>query len=200
MVSAVAVAASVAVEPRADGSAKALSDLFLFSESAMKLKRIARHLFAGPWRVRKMLPPAAMRRIEQAVADSERLHAGEIRVVVEAAMHPYDILSGKTPRQRAVELFSELRVWDTERNNGVLIYLLLADHDIEIVADRGIHHVVGEQGWADICHAMEEAFRRGEFEAGILQGISRIDQILQQHFPAQGVINDNELSNKPLVL
>jgi uncharacterized membrane protein len=140
-----------------------------------------------------------MRNIEAAVRDSERQHRGEIRFVVEAALHPLQLLHGITPRQRALELFAQLRVWDTEHNSGVLVYLLLADRDVEIVADRGIHGCVGSEGWQDICSQMEAAFRRGEFEAGAVVGITQIGKVLQRHFPA-GAANPNELPNTPVIL
>ena len=140
-----------------------------------------------------------MRNIEAAVARSEAGHSGEIRFVVEAALHPFDLLRGVTPRQRAIELFARLGIWDTQHNNGVLIYLLLADHDVEIVADRGVDHEVGTQGWQAICLEMEAAFRQGRFENGVIAGIARISDLLRQQFPTDAV-NDNELPDTPLVL
>ena len=140
-----------------------------------------------------------MRNIEAAVARSEAGHSGEIRFVVEAALHPFDLLRGVTPRQRAIELFARLGIWDTQHNNGVLIYLLLADHDVEIVADRGVDHEVGAQGWQAICLEMEAAFRQGHFENGVTAGIERISDLLRRQFPA-GTVNDNELPDTPLVL
>ena len=119
--------------------------------------------------------------------------------MVEAGLHPYEIIFKKTPRKRAIELFSHLKIWDTEHNNGVLIYLLLADRDVEIVADRGIDKRVGHDGWEAICHEMEAMFRRGEFEAGVLHGINKIGESLQQHFPQQSA-SKNEISNKPLII
>jgi uncharacterized membrane protein len=105
-----------------------------------------------------------------------------------------------TKRRKNVPLsFLALNIWDTEHNNGVLIYLLLADRDVEIVGDRGIHQHVGHDGWEDICREMESLFRKSEFEAGVLQGIDKISAVLQQHFPQDGA-SKNEISNKPLIL
>lgn len=163
-----------------------------------RFSRFIRHIFSGPWRVRHFFPESAMRNIEAEIKRSERTHSGEIRFAVEAALHPLELIAGKTPRQRALEMFSALGVWDTEYNNGVLIYLLLADHDVEIVADRGIDHKVGANGWESICHEMEVAYRRGEFESGTLMGIRQIGKVLQDHFPA-GDINNNELPDNPVV-
>lgn len=163
-----------------------------------KFSRFMRHIFNGPWRVRRFFPETAMRNIGAEIQLNERTHTGEIRFAVEAALHPFELVAGKTPRERALEIFSALNVWDTEQNNGVLIYLLLADHDVEIVADRGIDHKVGARGWETICHEMEAAYRRGEFEAGTLMGIRQIGKVLQDHFPADDT-NKNELPDNPVV-
>lgn len=161
--------------------------------------RFFRHLFSMPVQVKWHFSSQALKHIEQAIADSEKQHAGEIRFVVEAGLHPLEIIFKKSPRKRAIELFGRFNVWDTEQNNGVLIYLLLADRDVEIVADRGIHQFVGNQGWDKICHDMEVLFRRGEFEAGVLEGIAEVGALLTQHFPIQE--NDkNELPNRPIVM
>jgi uncharacterized membrane protein len=132
--------------------------------------------------------------------------------VVEAGLHPYEIVFKKTPKNRAIELFGRLNIWDTEHNNGVLIYLLLADRDVEIVADRGIHQHVGNAEWDRICHDMELKFRRGEFEAGVLQGIAEIGAHLHTHYPDDKTATKmpakkpvqrkkkNEISNKSLIL
>jgi len=163
-----------------------------------KIIRFFKHL-GGAWQVRRHFPSAALKRIEDAIRSSEKTHSGELQFVVEAALHPYEALLGKTPRQRAIELFSRLGIWDTEQNNGVLIYLLLADHDVEIVADRGIHKHIGDHGWDAICRDMETAFREGQFEAGMLLGIRQISEVLHTHFPSDGS-NINELPDKPLVV
>ncbi|MHB0985443.1 MAG: TPM domain-containing protein [Sulfuricella sp.] len=165
----------------------------------MDIGRIIRHFLTLPWQVRQVFPARTMRAIEGAISESESTHYGEIRFAVEAALDPVSLIRGKSARERAVELFSELRVWDTERNNGVLVYLLLADRDVEIVADRGIHRDVGLPGWEEICREMEQAFRQGRFEEGALAGISAISRHLARHYPAAGA-NENELPDQPLVL
>ena len=167
----------------------------------MRLARIFGNLFSGPWLASWRFPRSAMHAIEQAIADSERTHSGEVRFAVEAALPLRHLWCGVTARERAVELFSQLRIWDTERNNGVLIYLLLAERDVEIIADRGAHALIGSASWETICRAMEAEFRADRFEAGVLLGITRITALLQQHFPphAQGP-NHNELPDAPLVL
>ena len=161
--------------------------------------RFLAHMVSNPWQVRRRFSGDSMRRIEQAIAVSERTHSGEIRFVVEAGLHPYEILFNKTPRKRAIELFGRLNIWDTENNNGVLIYLLLADRDVEIVADRGIDHRVGYDIWDAICREMEKLFKKGEYEAAVLQGIAEISAHLQRHFPHDSS-RKNEISDRPLVL
>lgn len=161
--------------------------------------RLLRHLLMPPWRVRLTLPGRALRAIESAIRESEATHSGEIRFAVEGTLHLRDLLRGQTARDRAVEVFSQLRVWDTEQNNGVLIYLLLADHDVEILADRGAHARIGAQGWEQICREMEACFRRGGFEQGAVQGVRAIGALLSQHYPPSGK-DRNEIDDKPVVL
>ncbi len=163
------------------------------------LSRIVKHMVSGRWQVARRFPKRSMHTIEDAIRQSETRHMGELRFAVEAALDWPDLLAGASSRKRALEVFSHLRVWDTEHNSGVLIYLLLADRKVEIVADRGIHARVGEAGWATICRNMEKKFRAGEFEGGVLEGIAAITALLQQYFPAQGA-NSNELSDYPVTL
>ena len=161
--------------------------------------RFIKHMFSHPWQFKRHFSAEALRNIEKAISTAEKTHAGEIRFVVESGLHPYEILCKKTPIKRAIELFGRLNIWDTEHNNGVLIYLLLADRDVEIVADRGIDKQVGHDGWEEICREMEVLFKKAKFEAGVLQGITHISAELEKHFPQTG-ISKNELSNKPLVM
>ena len=164
-----------------------------------RLTRFFKHITSGRWQVARRFPKRSMLAIEAAIRRSESSHMGELRFAVEAALDWPDLLVGASSRGRALEVFSRLRVWDTEHNSGVLIYLLLADRKVEIIADRGIHARVGEAGWAAICRNMEKKFRAGEFEGGVLEGIAAITVLLQQHFPAQGA-NPNELPDYPVTL
>lgn len=164
-----------------------------------KLKRVLRHLLTGRWQVLRRFPRASLRVLEAATRRYEATHRGELRFAVEAALEWSGVLRGKTAHDRALALFSQLRIWDTEQNSGVLIYLLLADRRVEIIADRGIHKHVGTSGWAAICREMEVAFRAGQFEQGVLLGLERISALLAQHFPANGD-NPNELSDSPVCL
>ena len=149
--------------------------------------------------VRRAFPPAAMATIEQAVARSETQHRGEVRFAVEAALDVSGLMAGQSARARAIEVFSQLGVWDTDDNNGVLIYLLLADRDVEIVADRGINAVVAAHEWEAICRAMEAALRRREFEPAVLGAIEAVTRLLARHFPPRAG-DRNELANRPVTV
>ena len=165
----------------------------------MDLRRIFRHLFAPDWLVYRAFPRAALKRIEAAIRQSEAAHRGELRFAVEAGLDLLPVLRGLTPRQRALDVFSRLRAWDTEENSGVLIYVQLLDRDIEIVADRGVSANVGQAQWDAICHHMEEAFHARRFEEGVLEGIAEITTLLRTHFPARRE-NPDELPDRPVVL
>jgi len=163
------------------------------------MMRFLKHLTATRWQVAICFPAHSMLAIRNAIEASEKNHMGELRFAVEAGLDWPQLLAGTSSRDRAVEVFSQLHVWDTEYNSGVLIYLLLADRKVEIVADRGIHARVGNEGWTAICHHMEKEFRMGNFESGVLQGITAISALLNEHFPAY-THNPNELSDGPTVL
>lgn len=165
----------------------------------MDIHRIMRHLFMGPWRLKRAFPVAARQRIEAAIARAESTHRGQIRFAVEHALDLSLLLRGVSARERAIEVFSQLRVWDTAEDNGVLIYLLLADHDVEILVDRGVSEKIPQKSWEDVCHEMESAFRAGQFEAGVLQGIERVSRLLATHFPP-GKASPNELPDAPVFL
>ena len=161
--------------------------------------RMFHHLFAPP--AGKVFPPDCLSRIHDAIAVDERRHRGEICFAVESALHWRDVWAGVDSRQRAEDTFSRLRVWDTEANNGVLVYLLLADHRIEIIADRGLHDVVSAEQWRGICQLMEERMKAGEPEDAVLRGVAEIGNLLAAHFPQrEGEIDRDELSNTPVIL
>jgi len=165
----------------------------------MDFGRLLRHLATSSRIVRRRFPDAAMRAIESAIAAGEQRHEPEIRFAVEGALPARAILRGITPRDRAIDVFSELRVWDTEHNTGVLIYLLLADRDVEIVADRGVAARVAPAEWEAICREMEVHFREGRYEAGALAGIRATSDLLARHFPARGP-GRGEQPDRPVVL
>ncbi|MGP1676945.1 MAG: TPM domain-containing protein [Burkholderiales bacterium] len=165
----------------------------------MQCKRLLRHLLADQWSVRHALPPAAMRAIRDKISEQEKRHSGELRFAVEAALPLPRLWRDQDARSRAVELFGQLGVWDTEHNSGVLIYLLLADKRVEIVADRGIHGKVGGTAWEVICGEMQRAFAAGRFEQGACFGVAAVSDLLATHFPPDGR-RRNELPNEPVVL
>ena len=166
----------------------------------MNFTRMLRHLFTGRLMVRRVFPLSSLVAIEQAIKQSEVNHEGEVRFAVEAALNILPLFRDQSARDRAVEVFSQLRVWDTEHNNGVLIYLLLADRDVEIIADRGISNKVGNEEWERICREMETAFRQGNFESGVISGISAVGCHLQKHFLVEGEGRENELPDTPVIL
>jgi uncharacterized membrane protein len=163
------------------------------------LARLVKHRLFDEDDARRLLGKDALARIEARVAASEKRHSGEIRVVVEAGLPLSYLRRQATPRERAIKLFGKLGVWDTERNNGVLIYLLLAERAIEIVADRGVNRVVAPAEWTEIAASMQSAFQAGDFEAGLVRAVDAVDALLVRHFPAQaGDVDVNELPDAPL--
>lgn len=161
--------------------------------------RLFRHLASPPWRVRTAFPARTMHAVQSAIRVAEATHYGQIRFAVEAALDVLPLLRNQSARGRAIDVFSLLRVWDTEHNNGVLIYLLLADRDVEIVADRGIASRVAPEEWERICREMERAFRDSRFEEGVLAGIRAVSAHLVRHYPGEGK-SRNELPDAPVVL
>jgi len=163
----------------------------------MVIARLLRHLFIPDWAARKPFTAAVLRHIEHAIKESENQHRGELRFAIEAGLHPAHLKM--STRARARQVFSQLGVWDTEENSGVLIYVQLVDRRIEIVADRGIARKVGQPEWDAVCRAMELAFKQRQYEAGALAALQSVTAILARHFPATGA-NPNELPDKPAVL
>ena len=162
--------------------------------------RVVKHLVTDHASVRRAFPSRDMARIEEAIATGERAHRGQVCVAIEAALPAARVVKSISPRERALEVFGLLRVWDTEENCGVLVYLLLADRDVEIVADRGIHAKVETGAWEAICREMEAAFRKRRFAEGVLAGIGRISALLAEHYPRTGAPGANELPDRPVVL
>lgn len=161
--------------------------------------RLLRHLLALPGTVARAFSAEAFAKIEAAIRDSEKTHAGEIRFAVEAALDPAELWRGVTARERAIAVFSALGVWDTEQNNGVLLYLLLADRDVEIVADRGFNGKVSAAEWERICHRMEAALREGRHADAVVAGIEALSPLVARHFPPVPR-GRNELSDRPATL
>lgn len=165
----------------------------------MDIKRIFKHLTASHVAMRRIFPRGTLSRIEHAIAEAEKTHAGQICFVVEDALALKHLLADLPARDRAIEVFSHMRVWDTEHNNGVLIYLLLADRTVEIVADRGVHAKLGQDAWDAVCREMESSFSQGRFEEGAIAGIRKVGELLAQHYPPQGK-KTNELPDHPVLI
>jgi len=163
------------------------------------MNRILANLLTTRYSLRRAFPRPVLDAIEAAIGASEREHSGELRFAVETALELPATLRGVSARERAIEAFSRLHTWDTEANNGVLVYVLLAERDIEIIADRGFNGRVDAAQWEAVCREMESAFGRGEFESGSLQGIRRITALIAQHFPPRAD-DRNELPDRPALL
>ncbi len=163
------------------------------------LKRFLRHVWMSPIQQRRSFPAAALDEIERAVAAGEKLHRGQVRFVVEAELSTGQLWAGLTSRQRAIDVFSMMRVWDTEENNGVLVYVLLADHKVEIIADRGIHQHVGDERWRAICREIELHYRKRDFKGGSVTAVQKISAELAFYFPATGE-QKNEQPDRPVLL
>jgi uncharacterized membrane protein len=164
----------------------------------VNLLRIARHAVQTWFGARRRFPKHTLDRIEAAIEESEKRHGGELRFVVETGLEGLRLWRGITPRARAEEVFARLGVWDTEHDNGVLIYVLLADRDVEILADRGFNGKVTAQEWEQVCREMEAHFARGEFETGSLAGIEAATRLMARHFPPRSP-EPNELPDRPVL-
>ncbi len=169
----------------------------------MQFGRLLRHVSAPHWRTRMLFPKSTLDAIEQAVTRAERTHAGEIRFAIETSLAPLHVINDVSARERALEVFAHLKVWDTEHNNGVLIYVQLADHAVEIVADRGLQKRIAQSDWEAVCRLMEEHFRRGRYRAGAIAGVDAVGTLLARHYPAAAdpaASIRNQLPDRPTLL
>jgi uncharacterized membrane protein len=160
------------------------------------LIRVLRHLVIPDWIARRDFSSS---RIQKAIRESEKQHGAELRFAVEAGLPFHFLLKNRSARARAEEVFAQLGVWDTEHNNGVLIYVQRVDRRIEIVADRGIAGKVNEVEWSALCRAMEKSFKDGRFTEGALEAIEGCTRLLARHFPSRGE-HRNELPDRPVFL
>lgn len=167
---------------------------------ANRLQRILKHRWMDESDTRRAIPPDLAERLAKHVAAGEKRHTGEVRIYVEAGL-PFSYLwRDATARERAIAMFGKLGVWDTEQNNGVLIYLLLAEHAIEVVADRGVSRFVSAAQWQEVVQHMSAAFRAGRYEEGLKQAVDEVTALLVQHFPSDpGAANPNELPDAPVL-
>ena len=169
----------------------------------MRFGRLIRHVAASHWRTRRKFPQSVLDSIEQAVARAERTHAGEIRFAIETSLAPLLVINDFSPRARALDVFAHLKVWDTEHNNGVLIYVQLADRVVEIVADRGLASRVSQSEWEAVCRLMEQHFRAGRYEAGAIAGVDAAGTLLARHYPPgleAAASPHNQLPDRPTLL
>jgi uncharacterized membrane protein len=163
----------------------------------MRIGRLFRHAAATHWRTRMLFPASTLDAIEQAIGRAEQTHRGEIRFAIETSLTPLRILAELAPRTRALEVFAHLKVWDTEHNNGVLIYVQLADRAVEIVVDRGLARHVKQAEWDSVCRMMEEHFRAGRFKTGSIAGVDAVGTLLARHFPADSASPGTEVNQLP---
>jgi uncharacterized membrane protein len=166
----------------------------------MPFLRMLRHLCATRSGTRRRFSRDVIEAIEQAVAAAESRSSGEIRFAIDTALELPDIWADKSPRDCAHEAFTRLRVWDSELNNGVLIYVLMADRDVEIVADRGAAARISPAEWEAACRLMESHFRAGQFREGSLVGVQAVGELLEREFPCTRAANRDELPNQPALL
>jgi uncharacterized membrane protein len=165
----------------------------------MSFRRICRHLVASRAATRRRFTPQVLESIEAAITAAEARTSGEIRFVVETALEGPDLRAGISPRERAIQTFSDLHMWDTELRAGVLIYVLMADRDVEIVADRGAARHITREDWEGVCRVIEGHFHERRFGEGALGGIEAVVRLLERHFPARAG-NRDELPNQPSLL
>lgn len=165
----------------------------------MDWRRCYKHMTFGQWHTKRAFPSALLNTIEQMINTGEKVHGGELRFVVEGSISFTALRNEQTPQQRALEVFSFIRMWDTQERNGVLIYLLLADQAVEIIADRGVHAHVGSEGWTAICQQMESHLRTADYKNGVIVGIQAVNQLLSTYYPRSHE-QVNELPNAPVIL
>lgn len=165
-----------------------------------RVQRWLVNVFGGWFQLRRRFTAALLDELAAAIAAGERSHLGEIRFAIESRLAPLAVLDGLDARTRARQVFAQLSVWDTELNTGVLFYVLMAEHRIEIIADRGIAAKVAASEWGAICTRMRDCYASGQWRDGSLEGIAAANTLLQQHFPADGTRNPDELSDRPVLL
>ena len=163
------------------------------------LARAFRHLFTTTAAGRRAFPTASLKAIQAAIAAGETMHRAEVRLIIEPALDVFDAMRGMSSRHRARELFALYRIWDTEENCGVLIYINLADHKVEIITDRGVGRVIEAQAWQAVCQTMTQGFARREFHDSTIAGLEQLNALLKTSFPANGA-HPNQLSNRPIIL
>lgn len=165
-----------------------------------KSARLWRHLTTTRIIGRRTFPPHTLNAIQAAIAQGEAQHRAEIRLIVEPFLPLHDVLAGRSARERAHELFAHHGIWNTEENCGILIYINLADHKVEIIADRAVNRTLGANDWQAVCRTMTEGFSRGDFHDSAIAALSQLNTLLKANFPANESSHVNELSNRPIVM
>lgn len=163
------------------------------------LPRMHAHLFSTKTRSKRAFPTATLQAIQDAISAGERQHRAQIRMIIEPSLALTSVLHKVNPRVRAHQLFSQYQVWDTEENCGVLLYINLADHQVEIIADRGVVHLLKDAEWHAICHTMTSGFAHQEFHDSTLTALQQLNELLETRFPNNGVAS-TQLPNQPIVL
>lgn len=163
-------------------------------------KRALRHLGTRPGAASKLFPADAQQQLQQAVRAGEQRHHGEVRVVIESSLPVALAFSGTSPRARARALFGALEVWNTEGHTGVLLYINLADHAVELLADRGIDARVAQETWRAICNELASGLAQELSVKPVLAAVEKIHHQLAQHFPSGDRPNPNELDDRPVML
>ncbi|RZI41582.1 TPM domain-containing protein [Herbaspirillum sp. HC18] len=163
------------------------------------LSRLFKHLLTTTASGRRAFPAKTLKAIEEAIAEGEKHHRAEVRLIVEPSLTSLAVLNGVHPRIRARELFAQYGVWDTEENCGVLVYVNLADRKVEIVADRGVGRVVAAQDWQAVCRTMTQGFARGDYHNSTLAALAQLNALLEEHYPDDGSTR-NQLADRPVLL
>lgn len=168
--------------------------------SHSRAKRLFHHLLGTRSAARRAFPSPLLKSIQASIAAGEERHRAQVKLIVEAALSAGAVWRGESARQRAHELFARYRVWDTEENCGVLLYVNLADHKVEIVADRSAARAVTREQWQEVCSIMSAGYARGDYRDGTLAALERLHAILADAMPRHGGPDRNELSDKPVML
>ena len=165
-----------------------------------KMQRILKHLTSTRSLARRIFPAKTLQAIQSCIANGETMHRAEIRVIVEAALPLAAVWQEQSARARAHELFARYRLWDTEENSGILLYINLADHKVEILPDRAVARVVKREEWHAVCKTITQGFAVENYHDSVLKGLAQLNDMLVAHFPVEGTAHKNQLSDKPLVL
>jgi uncharacterized membrane protein len=176
-----------------------MADHMTHESFGQRCSRVLRHWRSSKADAQRAFPDSTLEAVAQAITAGEQTHRGEVRFIVEKALPTDEVWDGVTNRQRALALFADYGVWDTEDNCGVLIYVNLAEHKVDIVADRGIDRKIDAATWQAVCRTMTEGFKQGNYHDATLAAVEQVNTLLRTHFPANGA-RPNELPDSPIML